>query len=185
MKPTRLAHRYAKALFALAVEQQLQETVGQDMMLIADTIDENKDLAMALKSPVIAFEKKEKVLRGIFGQHAHEVSLRFISMVARKGREEFLAYFAREFADIYKEYQGMIDAWVSTATPVEQEVREALTQYLQGVSGKKVLLHDKVNEALLGGFLLRMGDYQYDASISSMIQRLRHEFSDNLFVAKI
>ncbi len=106
-------------------------------------------------------------------------------MVAKKGREVFLAYFAREFADIYKEYRGMIDAWVYTAAPVEEEVREALLYYLQNVSGKQVILHHEINTSLLGGFLLRMGDYQHDASISNAIQRLRHEFSDNLFVAKI
>lgn len=185
MKQTRLANRYAKALFELALEQKKLEQVGTDMALIAQTIDENTNLANMLKSPVIKLEKKEKVLQSLFGKATDPISLRFMILVAKKSREEYLVYFANEFTTIYKDYQGVVDAWVTTSGELETEVKTSILALLKKISGKTILLHENVNTDLLGGFVAKVGDYQYDASTRTLMRKLREDFSKNLFVAQI
>lgn len=185
MNHSRLANRYAKALFELALEQKKLKEVGADMELIAKTIDDSKDLTNMLKSPIIKFEKKEKVMQLIFGEKTNELSLRFMLLVAKKGREENLFYFASEFTEIYKDYKGLIDAWVTTSSDTEKEVRESILTLLKNITGKDIILHENVNADVLGGFIIRVGDYQYDATTRTLLRKLKKDFSKNLFVAKI
>lgn len=185
MKQSRLANRYAKALFELALEQKKLDHVGADMALIAQTIEENRELANMLKSPVIKLDKKEKVMTAIFGKKTDPISLRFMILVAKKSREEYLTYFAHEFTKIYNDYQGLIDAWITTSYEIEEEVRTSILALLKKVSGKTIMLHENVNAELLGGFVAKVGDYQYDTSIRTSMRKLKEDFSKNLFVSKI
>jgi F-type H+-transporting ATPase subunit delta len=185
MKQSRLANRYAKALFELALEEKKLDQIGADMALISETIDENKELENMLKSPVIKLEKKEKVMRQVFGKKTNPISLRFMLLVAKKSREEHLAYFAKEFTKIFKDYQGLIDAWLTTSYQIEEEIRTSILALLKDISGKKIILHENVNAELLGGFVAKVGDYQYDTSIRTAMRKLKEDFSKNLFIPKI
>lgn len=185
MNQSRLANRYAKALFELALEEKKIDRVGADMELIARAINEHKELANMLKSPIIKLEKKEKVMQELFGKVTDELSLKFMMLVAKKSREESLYYFAQEFTDIYKDYKGLVDAWVTTSTDAEKEVKDSIMTLLKKVTGKTIILHENVNADILGGFIIRVGDYQYDASTKTLMRRLKEDFSKNLFVAKI
>jgi len=185
MKQSRLANRYAKALFELALELKKLDQIGADMALISQTINENRELENMLKSPVIKLEKKEAIMTQIFGKKTDPVSLRFMILVAKKSREEYLAYFAEEFTAIYKDYQGLIDAWVTTSYEIEEEIRTNILALLKDISGKTIILHENVNAELLGGFVAKVGDYQYDTSIRTSMRKLKEDFSKNLFVAKI
>jgi len=185
MKQSRLANRYAKALFELALEQKKLDQVGKDMLFISQTIGENKELELLLKSPIIKLEKKEKVLQSLFAKKTDAISLRFMMLVASKSREEYLAYFASEFTSIYKEYQGLVDAWVSTSSNIEKEVKDHLIILLKKITGKTIILHEDINTDLLGGFIVKIGDYQYDSSTRTLIRRLKDDFEKNLFLADI
>jgi len=185
MKQSRLANRYAKALFELSLEQKKLDQVGKDMALISQTIQENKELDLLLKSPVVKLEKKEKVLNALFQENTDPISLRFMLLVAKKSREEYLAYFADEFTNIYKDYQGLIDAWVTSAKDIEAEVKSHLLDLLKKFTGKTIILHENINSDLLGGFIVKVGDYQYDASTKTLVRKLKEEFASNLFVSKI
>lgn len=185
MNQTRLANRYAKALFELALEQKKLEQVGADMALIAQTIEENRELESMLKSPVIKLEKKENVMKSIFGKSTDPISLRFMMLVAKKSREEYLAYFAKEFTHIFNDYKGLIDAWVTTSDTIDQEVKDAILVLLKKISGKEIILHENKNADLLGGFIVKVGDYQYDASTKTLMRKLKEDFTKNLFVSEL
>ena len=185
MNQSRLANRYAKALFELALEQKKLDKIGTDMELIASTINDHKGLANMLKSPIIKLEKKEKVMQALFGKKTDVLSLKFMMLVAKKSREENLYYFAQEFTNIYKEYKGLVEAWVTTSTDAVKEVKESILNLLKKVTGKTIILHENVNADILGGFIIKVGDYQYDASTKTLMRRLKEDFSKNLFVAKI
>ncbi len=185
MKQSRLANRYAKALFQLALEQKNLDVIAQDMLLISQTIEDNRELSQMLKSPIIKLERKEKVLQQLFEKSTNPLSLKFMVLVAKKSREEYLAFFSQEFTAIYKDYKGLIDAWVTTASDIEKEVKEHLLTLLKRITGKTIQLHQEVNADLLGGFIVKFGDYQYDASNRRLINKLRSDFKKNLFVAQV
>jgi len=184
MNQSRLANRYAKALFELALEQNKLDQVGKDMLLISQTIDDNRELGQMLKSPVVKLEKKESIMTAIFSKATDPISLKFMLLVAKKSREEYLESFAREFTNIYKEYQGLLDAWVTSAQDLEAEVKAELLVMLKKMTGKKIELHESVNSKLIGGFVVNIGDYQYDASVKTLLRKLKKDFSKNLFVSK-
>ena len=185
MKQSRLANRYAKALFQLALEQKNLDEVSQDMLLISQTITENNELAQMLKSPIIKLETKVKVMQGLFSKHTNPLSLRFMILVAKKSREEYLAYFAEEFTAIYKEYSGLVDAWVTTASDIEQDVKDNLLALLKKITGKTIQLHQDVNADLLGGFVVNFSGYQYDASTRRLMNKLSDNFKEDLFVPQV
>jgi len=185
MNQSRLANRYAKALFEFALEQKKLDEVGKDMLLISQTIDENKELAQMLKSPIVKLEKKEKVMQIMFAKITDPLSLKFMMLVAKKSREEHLAYFANEFTAMYKDYQGLVDAWVTSSTNIEADVKEHLLELLRKITGKTIQLHESVNSDLLGGFIIKIGDYQYDASTRTLMRKLKDNFESNLFVAEL
>jgi len=185
MKQSRLANRYAKALFQLALEQKNLDVIAQDMLLISQTITENKELAQMLKSPIIKLEVKVKVMQKLFSKSTNPLSLKFMILVAKKSREEYLAYFADEFTAIYKEYSGLVDAWVTTASDIEQEVKDNLLALLKKITGKTIELHQEVNADILGGFVVNFSGYQYDASTRRLMNKLNDKFKEDLFVAQI
>lgn len=185
MRQSRLANRYAKALFELALEQKKLTQVGEDMLTISHTISENLELSQMLKSPIVKLEKKEKVMQAIFAESTDPISLKFMMLVAKKSREEYLAYFADEFTAIYKEYKGIVDAWVTTAQDIEAEVKEQLLMLLKKMSGKTVQLHEDTNTDLIGGFIVKIGDFQYDASTKTLVRKLKDDFAKNLFISDI
>ncbi len=185
MKQSRLANRYAKALFELALEQKKLDQVGKDMLFISQTIKENIELAQMLKSPIVKLEKKEKVMQVLFAEKTDAISLRFMMLVAEKAREEYLAYFAEEFTSIYKEYQGLVDAWVTSSADIEKEVKDHLLVLLKKMTNKTVILHESVNSDLMGGFIVKIGGYQYDASTRTLLRRLKDDFSKDLFITDL
>lgn len=183
MKQIRLANRYAKALFELALEQQKLEIVVKDMQLITQVIAENRDLVLLLKSPIINSKKKISVFTALFKKDIDVLSLRFLSLIANNGREEIVQQVAESLMNIYNDYCGVTDAWLTSASNLDEEVKAAILVMLKRLSGKEVRLHEYVNADLLGGFMVKLGDYQYDASTKTLIKRLKDNIKNNLVIA--
>lgn len=183
MKQIRLANRYAKALFELALEQQKLEMVAKDMQLVNDVVAENRDLALLLKSPVVNARKKTAVFSILFEKNIDHLSLRFLSLLAKNGREEIIPQVAESLLNIYNDYRGITEAWLTSASELEKDAKTAILEMLKRLSGKEVQLHEYVNADLLGGFVVKLGDYQYDASTKTLIKRLKDNIKNNLVIA--
>lgn len=183
MKQIRLANRYAKALFELALEQQKLEVVAKDMQLVNDVVAENRDLALLLKSPVVNARKKTAVFSILFEKNIDHLSLRFLSLLAKNGREEIIPQVAESLLNIYNDYRGITEAWLTSASELEKDAKTAILEMLKRLSGKEVQLHEYVNADLLGGFVVKLGDYQYDASTKTLIKRLKDNIKNNLVIA--
>lgn len=183
MKQTRLATRYAKAFFELALEQQKLESAAADMQLIAQVIDENRSLDLLLKSPVVKAHKKAAVFSTLFKDKIDALSLRFLSLIAKNGREDIIPQVATAWLTIYNEYKGIAHAWVSSAGTLEKNAREGILSVLKKLSGKEIVLHEYQNADLLGGFVFKLGDYQYDASTKTLIKRFKDSVKSNLVIA--
>ena len=183
MKQIRLANRYAKALFELALEQQKLEIVANDIQLINDVVSENHDLALLLKSPVVKANKKTSIFKALFEKKINLLSLRFLSLLAKNGREDIIQQVAESFLNIYNDYRGITDAWLTSATEIEKDAKTAILNMLKNLSGKEVRLHEYINADLLGGFIVKIADYQYDASTKTLIKRFKDNIKNNLVFA--
>lgn len=185
MRITLLAKRYAQALFDLAVENNILEEVEQDMILVKSVLDESRVLRKVMSNPVIDYSKKIKVLDRIFEGKIQKLSLKFLQLITRKGREVYITYICSAFDVIYKDYKNIMPVQLTTAMEVDEKVKQEILDKLAGVMGKNLEVTEKVDQKLIGGFTLNFEDYQYNNSVKKQLQRLAKVFSENLYISKI
>ena len=182
MNQSQITLWYAKALFDLAVDQNLLEKVKSDMALIGKVSHENHELKNMLSNPVISLDKKLKVMQQVFGQHVEKLSMQFITILSRKRREHYLIGIATAFVDLYKEFKGIKTAYITTAVPMSDPERQTILGLLKKLSGCEIELIENLKANLIGGFVLRMENYQLDQSVQSQIKQLRKDFKKNLYI---
>ncbi|GAA4002317.1 ATP synthase F1 subunit delta [Hymenobacter fastidiosus] len=180
MSEQRVASRYAKSLLDLAEERGTLEQVKEDMDLFRKTLDQNRDLRLLLRNPIVKHDKKLAILKAIFSGKVSELTEKFFSIVTQHNRENTLEWVATEFQSQYDLRRGMQVAQVTTATPLAPELREELNKVVRRQSGlENVTLHESVDESLIGGFILRVGDRQLDESVRNSLRKLRNTFKEN------
>ncbi|NOY50789.1 MAG: ATP synthase F1 subunit delta [Chlorobi bacterium] len=184
MRVTLLAKRYAQALFDLALETNVLEKVANDMMLVEEVVDSSKDLRLLLNNPVIDPYKKLNVLKKIFQGKIEDLSLKFLLLITRKGREKYIRYISKAFNKIYKEHKNIVDVTLTTAYKTDKAVKDSILKMLTTITDKNIDLEEVVDDGLIGGYLINLEDYQYDASVKTQLKRLRKQFSDNLYIKK-
>lgn len=182
MKNILLAKRYAKALFDLAVEDGVIDQVNDDMKLIADVFDENKALRRMMLSPVIPPARKKLVIKKIFEGKIDKRSLAFIDILIRKGREEQVQEIAIQFYKSYLDYKNIAIVEVTTAIEIDKALRTKMVSLMESHTDKTIQMLEKTDAELIGGFKLKLNDYQYDASIKQLLIKLHKEFDKNLYI---
>ncbi|MES2629250.1 MAG: ATP synthase F1 subunit delta [Bacteroidota bacterium] len=180
MRETKVAIRYAKSLIDLAVEKGKLEETNNDMALIAQVCRENRDLMTMLDSPVISSDKKMAVLKAIFGANISELSLSFMLLMTTKKREYLLDDIAAQFIVQYRNLSGIITAEVTSAVALDENIRSQIRAKIGG--DKKIEFVEKIDPSLIGGFIVRVGDKQFDGSIARSIADLKKTFSKNDYI---
>ena len=176
MSEIQVATRYAKSLIDLAGEQNAVESVRGDIELFLHTCRENPELQAILKNPIISLDKKANILDGLFSGEVHAMILSFFKIVVRKGRAEILFATAKEFITQYNVIKNVVKATVTSASPLSKENISQIEDVVKQSTKGEVILTSIVDPKLIGGFILKVGDKQFDTSISSKLSKLRKEF---------
>ena len=176
MSEIQVATRYAKSLIDLAGEKSAVETIKKDIELFLATCRANPELQAILKNPIIGLDKKANILDGLFSGKVHEMILSFFKIVVRKGRAEILFATAKEFITQYNVIKNVVKATVTSASPLSQENISQSEDVVKQSTNGEVILTSIVDPKLIGGFILKVGDKQFDTSISSKLNKLRKEF---------
>ena len=180
MRVNLLAKRYARALFDLSLEMKQEEKVAADMRLVGKVLDENRQLRRVMANPVLHDDKKVKILQQLFEKQISELTLRFFSLLVRKRREVYLESICQAFEEIYLDFRKIIKAELVTAGGADKDIRKKVIEKLKAITDKEIELTDKVDEEIIGGFVARLGDYQYDASVATQLRKLRKEYAEKL-----
>ena len=176
MKGVRAAVRYAKALLQLAQEKNLVETVIADVKLIHNTIEENRELGLMLKSPLIRGEKKGSILASIFGSKINQLTLKFVQLVVDHKRENSLLAICDMFINKYNELKNIAIVSITTTQTLTEELKaEVVTKIKSEYKFSEVELIENIDESLIGGMILRIGDKQLDASIRRKLTNIKQE----------
>ncbi len=178
-----VASRYVKSLLGLAVEKGALDQVHADMQLFAKVCEQNRDFMLMLRNPVIKHDKKNDVLKKIFQGKVNALTLAIFDIITRKNREPLLPEIATEFHHAFNVYKGVGEATVTTAVAMDKELRNEIEAIAKKVSNKVQLeLKEKIDPEMIGGFVLKVGDQQVDASLKNKLNTLRVKFSQNPFV---
>jgi F-type H+-transporting ATPase subunit delta len=184
MRGTRAAQRYAKAILSLAKDKNSAEAVNEDMISISKTVLKSKDLENMLTSPVVKDRIKKSALLEIF-KDLDAVSIGTINVLLENGRINILHLVARQYIILFNEMNNVRQAVVTTAVPLDKELEAVILAKVKELTGSEASLKSIVDDSIIGGFVLRVGDLQYDASIARSLTRLKRELKDNTYVSKI
>jgi len=175
----RIASRYAKSLLDLAKDQGVMDEVVGDMKGFSKMV-ENRDLYLLLKSPIINVGKKSEIFSALFDGKMNKLSRAFLDIVLRKGREALLPEIAAEFLNQYKTMIGLSSVRLTTAAPISGDALATIKSKLlsSDVTDKDVEIETIVDESIIGGFIVEVGDKLIDASVSHKLARLAKELTN-------
>jgi F-type H+-transporting ATPase subunit delta len=182
MKGLKLATRYAKSLIDLAVEQKMLERVFDDMKLINDSCKASRELLVALQSPIIKTDKKQAILKSLFSDKVSDITMRFLNIIAEKKREMYIPEIANSFVRQFREIKQIKTAEIITAAPLDEKLRANVLDIVKNYTHTEVELHEKVDPAIIGGYILTVEDEQDDTSIKTKIGKLKRAFKENLYI---
>ncbi|RTY95942.1 ATP synthase F1 subunit delta [Flavobacterium sp. GT3R68] len=177
MASTRAAIRYAKAILDMADTIGVANEVSSDMALIASTVNGNEELNTFIQNPTITVEVKENALQAIFAD-VNGVTKGLFHLLFENKRFEILEGIALEYNKLYDEMNGVEVAHVTTAIPMDIDLKAKVAAKIATFSDKKVTIENTVDPSIIGGFIIRIGDKQYNASIANRLQVLKRELSN-------
>lgn len=178
MAHTRAAIRYAKAVLELAKDQKSDQAVNDDMKSIAKAVSESKDLSNMLQSPVVPTAIKKSALLAVF-KDIHILSVNLINTLIENRRIDILGDVAQKYNQLFDHYQGTQIAKVTSAVALTDDLKAKVLTKVKELTGKDAEIKNIIDESILGGFILRVGDIQYDASIAHKLNKLKREFTLN------
>jgi F-type H+-transporting ATPase subunit delta len=174
---SRAAIRYAKAILDIAQTSGTADAVNNDMKSIVNAVTESAELKDFLTSPIIKMDVKKSALSEIFSNIQKETTSLFHLLFENK-RFEILESIAKEYNNLYDESNGIQVAKVTTAFPITPELEAKVLAKISEFSNKKITIVNIVDPTIIGGFILRVGDQQYNASVASKLSELKREFAN-------
>jgi F-type H+-transporting ATPase subunit delta len=174
---SRAAIRYAKAILEISLSNGNAVKVNEDMLSIVTSIAASAELIDFLSSPIISSEVKMNALSEVFVTVQSETKSLFRLLHDNK-RFEILAQVASQYNMLFDQMNNVEVAKVTTAFPITADLESKVLAKIATISDKKITIENIVDPKIIGGFILRIGDKQYNASVANGLQELKREFSN-------
>jgi F-type H+-transporting ATPase subunit delta len=169
-----IARAYSEALFDVAKEKDELDEVQEQLGQFTDAMDEDRDLQVFFFSPYFSSqEKKEGIKKAISGGNAELVN--FLELLAEKHRMPALFQIRKRFDELWAKAKDRLEVTVTSAVPLDDSVVKSIGDEIEKKTGKTIDLNSRVDDAIIGGLVLQVGNRILDASISSRLDRLRRE----------
>lgn len=166
------ARRYAEAVFEIGVQEETIDRWRDDLRLLAEYLG-NRRLAFVLKEPKIPFTRKEAIVRDLLATKVRPEALNVALLLVERNLVELAPRISAAFDERYNDYRGQAIAHVTTAIPLDDTLRAQISRELQAITGKRILLQERVDPAILGGVIARVGDTLIDGSLKRRFGMLR------------
>jgi F-type H+-transporting ATPase subunit delta len=169
-----LARVYAEALFGVAKEKGKLDAIQEQLGQFADALHENRDLAVFFFSPYFSSaEKRDGIAKTVSGAEPEFVN--FLELLAEKHRMPVIFRIRQNFDKLVAEEHKLLDVTVRSAIELDPQIVEQIGAEIEKQTGREVELRSEVDEDILGGLVLQVGNMVLDASIRSRLERLRKE----------
>ena len=169
------ARRYAEAAFEIGRSDRALDAWERDLERLRDALAD-EDLRGLVEHPAVAFADKERVVRRVVGEVSPE-ALNLVLLMVRRGRPGQIGAMVEHFRALVRRHRGIALAEVRTALPLEDVQRTAVVERLHELTGDEIEINEVVDESLIGGIAVRIGDRLYDASVRSRLERLRAQLT--------
>ena len=178
MKGARTAYRYAKATLAYANENKFSDQVAKEMQGLIGLYENSSQINMALSNPFLPNTKKQSLLRSIVPNFS-DVTKKLLNLLASNNRLFLLKEVAKGYIYLFAEQQGELNATVISAIPLTQNLENQIHYKLKDFSAKKIHILNKIDKSLLGGFILKMGDMEFNSSLAYRLKKFETKLTSN------
>lgn len=178
-----LAQTYARAICQIAQEKDLLGTVEEELKMVETVIAGNDDLKNLMYHPRIPAEAKKEAVNTIFKDELTQIVLNFLMFLIDKRREIALAAIIKEYIDLANEIRNIITVEVTVARELTAVQKKALSDKLEKITCKNVSMTIKVDEKIIGGVIIRLGDKLIDGSVNRQLRALKSSLLSERLVA--
>ena len=169
-----IADRYASALYSLAAEKKLVDPVLNDLTNVKTLLNENKDLRLVVKSPLINSQDKLNILESLLQKtQANQLTSTFLKVIEKNKRFAKISSIISEFININSQKRGDVLADITSADELNDEQKNKITKQLKSILGEKLSLSFDVNKNIMGGLIVKVGSKMIDTSLANKINKLK------------
>lgn len=172
-----VAKTYATALFDVAVESNMLDSFGEEIQFINETFQQYPELYELYKTPQISSDEKKQIIAQVFQGKINAEVMNFLKILLDKRRTNAFADIAKEYKRLANAHNNIVEAVAITAVPMPDVDKIALENKLSSTTGKVVRLKNEIDDSILGGILVRIGDKVIDGTIQSRLNELQESFA--------
>lgn len=176
MNESKVSVRYANSLLTSAIEKGNLQKVADDMELVLTTLQASEELSRTLSSPVIKPQLKASITDEIFKSRISAETMDFLKFVIGKNREDLLESIVRKFLELRDRQEGIVNVVVRSAVELGDDQKDTLRQNFEKMLNKKVRFNFVIDPNVIGGFVAKVGDTVFDASLKHQLEILKKRF---------
>ena len=169
---TELAREYGDGLYALCEEENISHEVLDQMLSLSRIFKEQPDFTRLLGNMSLSKEERVKILDSVLRGQIHLYLLNFLKILCERGALNEYEGCLAAFKTLYNQAHGIVEAFVTTAVALDDEQRARMTEKLSKMTGKKVVLNEKIDATLVGGVLLEMNGQRYDNTLKNRLKSI-------------
>lgn len=171
-----IATRYAKALLEYAELKGCEEKVYAEVKTLAENFSRSPELKRAIDNPVLSSAKKIELLQSAAGNGTVSDEMnRFFALVLKERREKYLLFMVYSFIDLYLKSKNVLLGKLVTAVPSDKLVKQLQAMVAKQTNGR-VEIEQRVDEKLIGGYIIELAGYRMDASVANQLERVKQQF---------
>lgn len=172
-----IAGRYAEALFQVGEELNSTTKLYEELNAVVDTLKSSKDLYSVLKSPLVGKGEKKQIVEKVFCGQISDNLNNFLKIMIDKDRVVAIEAIQKSFKELLNEKNNIIEGTAITAVAMSQEEIKQLEAKLSSKYNKNVTLENKVDESILGGVLVRLGNEEIDGTVKTRLSNMKNQLS--------
>ena len=172
-----IANRYAEALFQLSEEENITKEIYNELHDVVEVIKNNKELDNVLKSPLVAKNEKTQLIDALFNNKINNDLKNFLKILVEKGRISSLKSIELTFKELLNDKHNIIEGTVISAIALTEKQVKELEEKLSKKYNKNVTLENEVDQSILGGVLVRLGNTQIDGSVKTRLNNIKDQLT--------
>ncbi|MEL0185855.1 MAG: ATP synthase F1 subunit delta [Flavobacteriaceae bacterium] len=172
----RAAYRYAKATLQSCLENKKDlDLVFEDMKSVSKAFEESKELKLFVDSKVVKDSDKINTLKSVF-KNSSKRTKDLIELLMKNRRIDLFDDVANSFVVLYNEYVQNQEVVLTSSSELKSSTIKEIENKVRNITNKNITLVNKIDSSIVGGFVLRIGDLQYDASFKNQLNKLKQDF---------
>lgn len=172
-----IAVRYAKALLESAIRLKKEDAIYEEMQMLSTNYIQVPKLRFTIDNPTLRNEKKLALLKTACGGDINDLTVRFLNLVFKEGRESSLQFIATAYLTLYRKHKNITRGKLITAVPVSEETEAKMKRMVENRTHGKVEFNTEVDPSIIGGFILEYDTYCYDASVKTKLKGVLHQLT--------